>query len=387
MSNIIDYIIWRGDLSFEVSPFNEVDNLILSELSYLNFKGIVGEDDVFEMPLYKAAEIYFNEGRDAERNTGDLVDENFYRMLKLMASSKRFGEIRLFNYIKDTDMNKQMQFSAITIDIGNHILFVSFRGTDDTLIGWKEDFMMSVMEVVPSQRESLKYFNRIADNYPNHRFYIGGHSKGGNLAVYSAVYAKLKNKSRIINVYNNDGPGFREQIIETENYQNISDRIVTLVPQSSVIGMLLEHEENYMVLKSSQKGIMQHDGFSWEVRGAKFVHLKSMARESMITDKTIRNFLDSITIEQRESFTNALFEILSTNEYTTLTDIRDGRWKAFTSMIKTYDSLDTDIKKAVKATVSLLINEGMRNIIKVNHPDEWKGKLPKINFIKKKSQA
>ena len=148
MSNIIDYIIWRGDLSFEVSPFNEVDNLILSELSYLNFKGIVGEDDVFEMPLYKAAEIYFNEGRDAERNTGDLVDENFYRMLKLMASSKRFGEIRLFNYIKDTDMNKQMQFSAITIDIGNHILFVSFRGTDDTLIGWKEDFMIDRKSVV-----------------------------------------------------------------------------------------------------------------------------------------------------------------------------------------------------------------------------------------------
>lgn len=381
MANIIDYIIWRGDLSFETAPFNEVDNLILSELSYLNFEGIVAGDGDKEIPLYKAAEIYFNEERDLEHNTGDLTDENFYKMLKLMAESKRYGEIRLLYYVKKTDTLKEMQFSAITLDIGNKTLFISFRGTDDTLIGWKEDFMMSVMDVVPSQKEALKYFNKVADNYIHHKLYLGGHSKGGNLAVYSAAYAKAINKARIINIYNNDGPGFKETILETKNYMEISDRIITLVPQSSVIGMLLEHEENYTVLRSNQKGIMQHDGFSWEVKGTKFIHLKKVTRESVIADKTIKNFLNGISVERRREFTNALFEILSTNEYTTLTDIRDSRWKAFTAMIKTYDKLDADLKKAVKNTVALLLNEGMRNIIKVDYPDEWKGKLPKINKL------
>lgn len=381
MANIIDYIIWRGDLSFDVSPFNEVDNLILSELSYMNFEGIVSDDGQYEVPLYKAAEIYFNEERDLERNTGDLSDENFYKMLRLMAESKRYGEIRLLYYVKNTDVLKEMQFSAITIDIGNKTLFISFRGTDDTIIGWKEDFMMSVMDIVPSQKEALKYFNRVADDYEKHKFYIGGHSKGGNLAVYSAAYGKVRNKARIINIYNNDGPGFKETILETKNYMDISDRIITLVPQSSIIGMLLEHEENYTVLRSNQKGIMQHDGFSWEVEGTEFIHLKTVNKESVIADKTIKNFLNSISVERRREFTNALFEIISTNEYTTLTDIRDSRWKAFTGMVKTYDKLDNDLKKAVKNTIALLLNEGMRNIIKVSYPEEWKGKFPKINKI------
>lgn len=277
-----------------------------------------------------------------------------------------------------------MQFMALTIDIGNKTLFISFRGTDDTLVGWKEDFMMSVLDVVPSQREGLRYFNNVADLHPEHKLYLGGHSKGGNVAVYAGIYSKIKNKSRIVKIYNNDGPGFRETLIETKNYLSIADKIVTFVPQSSIIGMLLEHEENYQVIQSSQKGIMQHDGFSWEVCGNSFIYLKSVTKESIIADKAIKNFLNGISVERREEFTNALFEILSAKEFTTLTDIRDGRWKAFMSMIKAYDALDAEIKKAVKKTVSILINESMRSIIKVNHSDEWKGKFPKLVFTKKK---
>lgn len=363
MANIIDYILWRGDLNFEVSPFNEVDNLILSELAYFNFSGIVYEKLHKSIPLYQAAEIYFKEERDKMKNTGDLMLKDFATLLKSMAESNRYKDLKLKRYVAETNEEEGMQFAALTIDLGNHEIYIAFRGTDDTLLGWKEDFKMSVLDIVPAQRMALEYFNQVAHRHIAYKIYVGGHSKGGNLAVYSAVHTTDRLKNRIVQVFNNDGPGFKETLIGSAIYQGISDKILTLVPQSSIIGMLLEHEENYTVVQSTQKGILQHDGFSWEVLGSQFVHLKQIHPETQLIDKTIKNFLNELSEEQREQFTNVLFEILSSNEAKTITDLKEDSWKNVISMVKTFSQLDQDLKKAVTDTLGLLVSEGIKSIV------------------------
>ncbi len=379
MANILDYILWRGDLTFEKSPFNEIDNLIFAKLSYMNLRGIVGKTEGRGIPLHKVAEIYFKEERDKEKNTGDLVNPNFFELLLLMAKSERYRNVKIKMYVDEVDLEQEMQFSALTVDLGNHELYVAYRGTDDTLVGWKEDFKMSVMEIVPAQREALRYLKQVAMRYRGYRLYIGGHSKGGNLAVFSAVHASEAIRKRIVRVYNNDGPGFKEALIGTKAYQSIADRVTTFVPQSSIIGMLLEHEEDYLVIQSNQKGFLQHDGFSWEVCGPNFIHLKKMNPEGQIIDRTIKRFLNGTSIEQREHFTNTLFDILSTNEKKTLTDIRDDSFKSVIAMIKTYDQLEKETKKAIVDTLGLLLTEGIRSIWEVKGTEQWKGKFPKLS--------
>ncbi|MDF2510633.1 MAG: hypothetical protein K0S04_499 [Herbinix sp.] len=380
MNNILDYIRWRGDLSFEVSPFNEVDNMILAKLSYLNFRGIIGADQSYGIPLYQAAKAYFAFGENGNIQPGDIRKDELIELLRLMAGSRRFSELILSNYVDVIDLEKEMQFAALTIHLGNYCSYIAFRGTDDTLVGWKEDFNMSIMEVVPSQMEALVYYRRISRTYDNHHFILGGHSKGGNLAVYAAVHTPEEEQVRITAVYNNDGPGFHQSMFHRQEYQKISDRIITLIPQSSIIGMLLEHEENYTIVKSSQKGFLQHYGYNWEVEGTSFVHLKNITQESQLLDITLRRFLYSLSIDRREQFTSTLFEILSSNESRTLNDIRVGSIRALKAMLKTYDNLDKDVKKAINNTISLLFAEGIKSIREVNNSEEWKGKLPVINI-------
>ncbi|HHV11034.1 MAG TPA: DUF2974 domain-containing protein [Clostridiales bacterium] len=384
MGNILDYVLWRGDLSFDASPFNEVDNLILSKLSYLNFTGIVRADQSYGIPLDQAAKAYFALGKNGNIQPGDIMKEELLELFRLMADSRRFSELILSNYDEQIDLEKEMQFAALTIHLGNHCSYVAFRGTDDTLVGWKEDFNMSVMEVVPSQKEALAYYLRIAKTYENHRFILGGHSKGGNLAVFAAVHAPQQEQARITAVYNNDGPGFHRSMFQREEYKRIAERIVTIIPQSSIIGMLLEHEDNYTIVKSSQKGFLQHFGYNWEVQGTSFVHLKNITQESQLLDITLRRFLYSLSIERRAQFTDTLFEILASNENRTLNDIRVGSIRALKAMLKTYESLDKDVKKAVNSTLTLLFAEGIRSIREVNNSEEWKGRLPVINLSLRK---
>lgn len=363
MANMLDYIKWRGDLSFEVAPFNEVDNLILSELAYLNFSGIVQEEVRRGIRLEKAVAMYFNEERNQSKNTGDLIIEAFFEMIRLMAKSPRYQKLKLKMYVEALDLELEKQFGALTIDLGNRQLYIAYRGTDDTLVGWKEDFKMSVMKKVPSQEEALAYLEKVATRYRGYKFYLGGHSKGGNLAVFTAVNMAQCFKNRLIKVFNNDGPGFKENILGTVAYQSVADRIVTLVPQSSIIGMLLEHEENYVVVQSTQKGILQHDGFSWEVCGPHFVHLKSITPESQMIDRTLKRFLNNLTLVEREAFTNALFEILAANDKKTLTDVKEESWKTIMNMVKAYEGLEKESKKVLLDIIGRLLMEGIKSLL------------------------
>lgn len=264
MSNILDYIKWRGDLTIQNDPFNEIDSLILSRFSYLPFDGIIEENEV--VTIRELNERF----QKQDKNNINILWDDDINLFPLMGNSKRFGEMKATKYSNKLNVEEELQFSAITILVPDDTIFISYRGTDNTIVGWKEDFNMGFKSHVGAQIDSVKYLEEIADKYPKNNIRIGGHSKGGNLAVYSAVFATEKTKNRIIKIYNNDGPGFDDEISESNNYKQMITKVNTYIPQESIFGMLLNHKEKYIVVRSTQKGVMQHDVYSWQLLGKKF---------------------------------------------------------------------------------------------------------------------
>ena len=189
MANIMDYLDWRGDLPLTVSPFNEVDGLILAELSFINFEGIVPPPELGRgVPLRDAAGTYFARHNGQEIDMGVLVPGRIPDLMCRMAHSVRFGGMLLNGYCELMDDAREQQFAALTVELGDGSIYLSYRGTDDTIVGWKEDLNMGYLEVIPSQTRALEYLGRMTRQYPDAKLRIGGHSKGGNLAVYSAVF-------------------------------------------------------------------------------------------------------------------------------------------------------------------------------------------------------
>ena len=306
MADLFDYLRWRGDLTFSQSPVNPVDALIFSALSYISFGGSVELAPEVPISLKDAAEEFFRSPGQEERCR---VNKDL-SLLMATAETKRFENVMLLQYRSLLVPEEETQFAAITFLLDDNTGFIAFRGTDYSLVGWKEDFNMSFQETIPSQRLAAQYTEEIAGKYIM-PLWLGGHSKGGNLAVFSAAKSDPVIRSRILGVYNNDGPGFTEYLINDPAYREIVPRIRTIVPQSSVIGMLLEHEEPYTVIKSKQLGLLQHELYSWEIMGPDFVPMEQITADSRFLNQTIKHWLADMTVEERNEIVDTLFELLS----------------------------------------------------------------------------
>lgn len=373
MANILDYLDWRGDLTLSVSPFNEVDALLLAELSFIEFEGIVPPPELGRgLRLRDAARSYFARRKNRSTDMGLLVPGDIPAMLRAMADSRRFGDMMVNAYEERIDEALEQQFAAVTIDLGDGTVYVSFRGTDDTLVGWKENLNMSFLAEVPAQERAVGYLERIARQYPDRSLRVGGHSKGGNLAIYSAVKCTQAVQDRIVAVYNNDGPGFLNDLSATEAHRRIAERIRTVVPQSSVVGMLLEHEKNVQVVHSTYEGIMQHDGFSWEVKGAQFVHLDDFSREGKLLDETIDAWAEALSPQQRESFAEALYEVLTATGARTLSELGGEKLKSVVSILRGYKSLDRETREALSGALKLLLRLGARSVLESAQDEQEK---------------
>lgn len=379
MANVLDYIDWRGDLTLEVSPFNEVDGFIFSALSFIDFTAIVPPPGLGSgVTIRDAAAEFFRRTDGKEVDMGVLVPDKIPDMLCRMGNSARFGEMRLSAYEELTDLKLEQQFAALTVELGDGSVFVAFRGTDDTLVGWKEDLNLSFLEKIPSQERALDYLSRVARQHRRAKLRVGGHSKGGNLAVYSAVNVDAATQRRILGVYNNDGPGFVSDLRTKIEYQRIAPRILTIVPQSSVVGRLLEHGENMQVVYSTERGVMQHDGFSWEVLGTSFVHLEDFSREGKLIDETVDAWADSLSPQQREAFADAVYEVLSATGATTLSELRGEKLAGAAAILKTYQNLDRETRRALTSALRSLVEIGARNIaqdISGNELEKFKRRL------------
>ena len=364
MANLMDYLDWRGDLTLAVSPFNEVDALILAELSFVDFEGIVPPPEVGRgLPLNEAAEAFFarHGGRDVDM--GVLVPDGISQMLRKLMASPRFCGMTLNGYEALLDDEVEEQFSALTIDLGNGSIYISFRGTDDTIVGWKEDLNMSFLEEIPSQKQAVDYVARIARQYPEKTLRIGGHSKGGNLAVYSAAKSSGDIQERIVAVHNNDGPGFIWDISKTPGHKRIAGRIHTVLPQTSVVGMLMEHEKHYQVVYSTYEGIYQHDGFSWQVKGTQFVHLDDFSREGKLVDEALSSWADSLNTQQREALAEALYSVFTATGAKTLSELNEEKLKSASAMLKTYKNLDRESRRMVSEMFKIFFRLGTKNFV------------------------
>ena len=358
-------------MTFAESSLNEVDSLIFSLLSYVDLKGIVPERFCeIGVPLRAAANAFFSRNPDIKKiSLGVIVPKDIIKLLQAAKDTRRFRSVELKSHVNMIDVEREMQFSATTFLIDPNTAVIAYRGTDDTIIGWKENFNMSFLPVVPAQQKAAEYLDEIADTFRG-SIYLTGHSKGGNLAVYAAVHCNNDVKDRLLQVWSNDGPGFGSGMLQNPEYIRLRPIIRSLVPQTSVVGMLLEHDENYTVVKSRQVGPFQHDGLSWNVMGKNFVHLKAVTGGCKYMDRTLNEWVQQMTPEQREQFTEALYSVLSVDNAQTLTDLVSI---SKSKLLQKSSDLDPHVRQTIQMMMSAFFELNKKNILSDLFPKK-KGK-------------
>ncbi len=360
MSNIIDYLNWRGDLTFKQDFINEIDAIILSRISYLPFKNIkLDKVDTIGNIAHKMKDLSLKE----------FIWKSDKDFIIKLGQTKRYSELVVTDYKEIFDEKAEKQFAAVTIWLPKGYKYISFRGTDMSLVGWKEDFNMAFMKDIPSQKEAVQYLNEICRKYTG-KFIVGGHSKGGNLAVYASVFCNNRIKKKIEEIINADGPGLDENVIKTENYIKIQDKINTYIPQSSIIGRIFEHnEEDYQIVHSTQRGIMQHDIYSWQVQARNLIRIPNLTEDSKFVNNVVKNWLQNTKTEQRENFINIIYDILITTEAKNVSDFGVDTLKKVGTVIKSYKNIEKDDKKEIEQMIKLMFQSTV-NIIKENMKKE-----------------
>lgn len=342
MPNLADYIAWRGDLPFTSAPLCEVDNLLFSLIAYIDWDGVVPPPDKGRITLREAAkEYFFTHDPEKPHPLGLIVPAEIITLFRAMADTPRYRSVELCGYVNEISAEQEKQFSAITLRLFEDACFVAFRGTDDTIVGWREDFNLSFLDEVPSQCRAVEYLDAL-DLPPEADLYVGGHSKGGNLAVWGAVHATKAIKSRIRRVFSNDGPGFSEGMTDSAAYREIADRLTFLLPEDSLVGLLLEHDEGYEVIKSARRGLYQHDGMSWEVMGDRFVRTDGLSRRGIRTDTVIRNRIAAMSREEKETLVRLIFDVLDSTGAKTLTDLRRGSFRTVAALVRSVADLSRE---------------------------------------------
>ena len=347
MANIFDYLKWRGDLTFTQDPPNAVDALVFSSLSYIQFHGMVEALPQVPVRLKDAAEEFFaqDDYESCCRIPKDLD------LLHAAIQTKRFGNSQICMYRDLLVPEQETQFAAMTFLLDDGSMFLAFRGTDNTLVGWKEDFNMTFQQTIPAQRLALQYTRDVAMEYLR-PMYLGGHSKGGNLAVFAAARSSPMIQQRMLGIYNNDGPGFTNYLMGDPGYLAMVPRIKTYIPQSSVIGMLLEHEEPYTVIRSKSVGLLQHDPYTWDVLGNSFLAVEEITEGSQFVDATIKTWFSEMTSLERGQLVDVMYALLGSGGAENVCDLLHP--KNIRTYIKTLTS-DEYLRKVLSTEFSSLM--------------------------------
>ncbi|MBE6919141.1 MAG: DUF2974 domain-containing protein [Ruminococcaceae bacterium] len=349
-----DYLRWRGDLRLSQDGFNEVDNLLLCIVSYIDFRRVArlrNFDPSYAMSIGDVCDLLTEE--DEQRG---LSPEDYIPVMRAMAATPRFRDVKMFAFEDSYDEEKVMQFSAVSFLLPDESVFVAYRGTDTTLVGWVEDFNMSFMTAVPAQLRATEYAVEVAGRVPHRDLRIGGHSKGGNLAAWAAIHLpeKLQTK-RLLAAYNNDGPGFDKSVLESDGFARVAEKLHTYIPESSAVGMLLEHTEDYTIIDSTTVSLLQHEPLSWNVLGNRFMYLGKRSEAAQLGDNVIREWLAGLTREERQEFVETLHQLLSAGgKIKTLEDLHSGGLSSGIALIKEYAGADEDKKKMLSDLVGRL---------------------------------
>ncbi len=363
MSNVLDYIAWRGDLSFDASPFNEIDVLVLCQITYLRFDGILGLENFKSSLTMRELSDVFQKTPDFESRSsvGVLINRGTVDVLIAAAKSERFANVRITGFVNVVDLAKEEQFAAVTYILSPKKSVVIFRGTDDNIVGFKEDFNLCILDEVPAQKDAVRYLERAAREVKG-RLVVGGHSKGGNLSVYASAMCSPSVKRRISAIYNLDGPGFQEKKIHSQEFYEVIPKLHSYYPHFSIVGMFFTRAGKYSVVDSDQTGILQHDPLSWHVMGNGFELMEDFDGASAFFSKTLNAWLMGVSREQQVQFIETLFNVLESTDAKTNSEMEKNILKNFFVILRAWNETPPEIRRNVEATVLELFKAAHRQI-------------------------
>lgn len=365
---LMDYLKWRNDVSLRAAPFNEIDNVLLSYLAYADFGELLHEPKrhVSIETCFKR----FCEKHDlAEVRESKHFIERAPLLLEEMVRGARFRGTKVVHFREVFDKEKVQQFAALVFLLPDGTKYVSFRGTDLSITGWKEDFLMSFTAETEGAKEAVSYLNEVAAAVDG-ELILGGHSKGGNFAMFAAAFCDDAVKERILKVYNNDGPGFREEIVRSAAYRELLPKITNIVPQTSIIGRLLSNEAAHTVVKSTAAGIFQHDVTTWEVTKDKFVRAEPDAFSDFV-EKSLGTWLETMDDEARKSLVETVFSMIEMTEAETFAEFGENLFKNTGLIIKGLGRLPKEKRSELTAALGGLAEAGRATVL---------DKIPKITL-------
>ena len=363
--NIYDYINWRGDLTFDRDPLNIVDNLLFTYAAYVDLREVIRNSE--PITIRKAAEEFFKLHTEEEcLKSGSLI-AHAPVVFRRMSETARFGNILITDYVRAIDADQSQQFSAMHFVIDRKTDYIAFCGTDDTIVGWKEDFQLSY-KTVRAQQLAAEYLNSTARKMFRN-YIVGGHSKGGALAVYGAMEAAPAVKKKILAIYSNDGPGISSISLNDEKLAMIKDRMIKIIPQLSVFGLLFDNGEKKVVVVSDRSGLYEHDPVSWQVTGTDFVRGK-LSDDCVVIQQVLMEFLDTMSIAEREDLVNEMYSAFVKADIVNTTDFTQKGIPVVFKFLKEVTSLNENARKSLDKLISV-----MRRILSEKAEDAVKKKV------------
>ncbi len=358
MANLNDYLFWRGDLSFNQSSFGEVDGAILSIAAYFDYDIVLDEDELtVPMNYKKVIADYLSIDDCGELKLGLIFPTvKYLSMLKLAGKTDRYGNIEISDFVNEHNLENCYQFSAMTFHLNDGSIAVVFRGTDDTLVGWKEDFCLSFMDEIPSQQLAVNYLEFIAKKYPFVPIYVCGHSKGGNLAIYSSVFSSEAVKNRIVKSYSYDGPGLSDAAVDSEEYKAIAHKLCPFVPQDATVGTMFNNG-SFQVVKSKGSGAHQHDLLTWELQGASLIKLTELAAKGQKNQNNFKAAMQKMTPSEKQNFVNIFFSAIEKTGAHTLTDMNETKLKNLSVIAKSINGLSREDRELMTEIIKKLLEK------------------------------
>lgn len=373
MANVIDYVAASQYESFYDKDFTILDALALTELTYLPFEELVPTDISCQtyLSLQKLA-IQFEEKFQEGFPPLGMVNAHRLKLFSYLSTFTRYKQIHAMAFASDYSLDSQKQFAAMTYQIRPKEYLVVFRGTDDTLIGWKEDFHMTYMEEIPAQIAAKEYLCQILQHFDG-RIWLAGHSKGGNLATYAASQVEPVFQNRIKEIFCFDAPGLHTSIMTSAGYQAIEDKIQAIIPENSIVGMMLETPETDVVVKSKTFGLLQHITFSWQVEGDHFVEVPKVTDDSVQVDQTLKAWTASLTQDELRDFFDLFFGIFIEAGIQKLGDFTIDTPAKIQKVIENSQNLTAQQKNILDKVSRQLIDTRMQ---------VWKEHLPSLPNMK-----
>lgn len=371
--NIIDYVNEYGKYSFDEMPFNEVDSLIFCQISYMNWTPFIEGIGMTTVPLLLKDIIEKNPMEELTK--GYWFKKENETMVRAMASSERFCNLKLNYHVNIINEETQTQFCAMTFMVPGVLLYVAFRGTDATLVGWKEDLNFALSGPAHSQELAVEYLNRVA-SYTNGDFYVGGHSKGGNLAVYGAMFCEERTREKILHVYNHDGPGFRPEILEKGHFNEMKKKISKFIPKSSIVGTIMEEPGNFIPVESNIAGLLQHNSYYWRVEKDHFVVLTERPKMRQISDKALNQWIFSMPEDEVRVFVDTIYEVAKATQSKDIFGMEEKPIESIQRSFEAMKEVDETTRKVVMEIIKELLevtgqnlmeeaNTGLRKIQKI----------------------